>query len=156
MGFYPAVMVNVEEIRAGRTELAAAALAQLRPRWANMGTLVEMIETRLRPAGYRLVGVFDDGQADALAVAGFRECHGLAWGHYLYVDDLSTLAGHRGAGHGDRLMAWLESEADRLACEAVHLDSGVGADRAAAHRLYMRHHLRISAYHFEKDLDEQS
>lgn len=28
---------------------------------------------------------------DAVAAAGFRELRSLAWGHYLYVDDVSTL-----------------------------------------------------------------
>ena len=76
----------------------------------------------------------------------------LAWGHYLYVDDLSTVPAARGRGHADLLMAWVVDQARRLGCEAVHLDSGVGADRAAAHRLYMRHHLRISSHHFQLEL----
>jgi GNAT superfamily N-acetyltransferase len=147
-------MAEVSEIPEGHTERAGAALAQLRTRWPDSATIVRLVDSRLRPAGYRLVGVFDGDGADAIAVAGFRECTGLAWGHYLYVDDLVTASTARGAGHGERLMAWLEAEARRLGCEAVHLDSGVGSDRAAAHRLYMRHHLRISAYHFEKDLSE--
>ncbi len=46
-------------------------------------------------------------------------------------------------------MDWLAEEAARLDCEGLQLDSGVAADRAPAHRLYMRHQLRISAHHFE-------
>ncbi|WP_433658417.1 GNAT family N-acetyltransferase [Nocardia sp. CA-128927] len=64
------------------------------------------------------------------------------------MDDLITAATARGHGHADLLMTWAKQEAQRLNCEGVHLDSGVGPDRAAAHRLYMRHHLRISAHHF--------
>ncbi len=90
--------------------------------------------------------------ASAVAVAGFRAVTALAWGRSLYVDDLSTLPTERGAGHADRLMTWLREEGQRLGCAQLHLDSGVGAERAAAHRLYMRHHLRISAHHFHRDL----
>lgn len=124
----------------------------LRPRWGDEHALPNMIDSRLRPAGYRLVGVFRDDDPSAVAVAGFRVVEALAWGTYLYVDDLSTLPAARGAGYADRLVTWLEEEAERLGCEAVHLDSGVGPDRAAAHRLYMRHKLRISAHHFQRDL----
>lgn len=145
-------MTDVREIAHGQTELAAEALLELRPCWRDTETLVDVVDRALRSAGYRLAGVFIDQRPAAVAVAGFRECHALAWGHCLYVDDLSTLPRWRGAGHGDRLMTWLADEAARLGCEGAHLDSGVGADRAPAHRLYMRHHLRISAHHFQRDL----
>ncbi len=48
------------------------------------------------------------------------------------------------------LMRWVVVEAQRLNCEAIHLDSGVGADRAAAHRLYMRNRFDITAHHFSR------
>jgi len=143
-------VIDLCEIPEGSTELAAEAMLALRPRWGTSSELVDVIDMRLRPAGYRLVGVFRDGEVSAIAVAGFREVIALAWGCYLYVDDISTLAAERGAGHADRLMTWLEKEAQRLGCEGLHLDSGVAEDRAPAHRLYMRHKLRISALHFER------
>jgi GNAT superfamily N-acetyltransferase len=136
----------------GETELAAEAMLALRPRWSTPAELTEVIDTQLRPVGYRLVGVFRDHTERAVAVAGFREVIALAWGHYLYVDDVSTLPSERGNGYADRLMTWLGEESRRLGCESLHLDSGVGVDRAPAHRLYMRHKLRISAHHFQRDL----
>lgn len=143
-------MTTIEEIPPGQTSRASAALLALRPRWETAAALADFIDTRLRPVGYRLAGVLEGGQA--LSVIGFREVHATAWGHYLYVDDLSTLPEARGRGHGNELMDWVFDEARRLGCEAVHLDSGVGADRAAAHRLYMRRHMRISAHHFTAEL----
>lgn len=145
-------MCEMREIPQGATERVADAMLALRPRWGTASELVNVIDARLRPVGYRLVGVFRDGEASAVAVAGFRELTTLAWGRCLYVDDMSTLPAERGAGHADRLMTWLGEEGRRLDCESLHLDSGVGLDRAPAHRLYMRHKLRISAHHFERDL----
>jgi GNAT superfamily N-acetyltransferase len=136
----------------GETELAVEAMLALRPRWSTPAELTEVIDTQLRPVGYRLVGVFRDHTERAVAVAGFREVIALAWGRYLYVDDVSTLPSERGNGYADRLMTWLGEEGRRLGCESLHLDSGVGADRTPAHRLYMRHKLRISAHHFQRDL----
>ncbi|MGA8329664.1 MAG: GNAT family N-acetyltransferase [Mycobacterium sp.] len=72
----------------------------------------------------------------------------MAWGHYLYVDDVSTLPNARGRGYADLLTRWVIEEALRLNCEAIHLDSGVGEERAAAHLLCMRNHLQITAHHF--------
>lgn len=125
----------------------------LRPRWQSAEALVEFIDTNLRPAGYRLAGVFDNDPEAAVSVIGFREAWSTAWGHHLYVDDMSTIPDARGRGHADALMRWVVVEAQRLNCEAIHLDSGVGADRAAAHRLYMRNHFDITAHHFTRLLD---
>lgn len=49
-------------------------------------------------------------------------------------------------------MEWLEQEAQRLQCDALHLDSGVGPERAAAHRLYFASGMRIASYHFTREL----
>ena len=143
-------MIEVREISESETDRAALAMLELRPLWQTAAALTEFIDNSLRPAGYRLVGVFEGDGPDAVAAAGFREVRALAWGHYLYVDDLSTLPAARRRGCGERLMDWLAEEAACLGCEALHLDSGVAADRAPAHRLYMRHKLRISAHHFER------
>jgi GNAT superfamily N-acetyltransferase len=48
-------------------------------------------------------------------------CHSLAWGHYLYVDDLSTHPDARCRGHA--LLDWLLEEAKRLDCNQFHLNS---------------------------------
>jgi hypothetical protein len=63
---------------------------------ADERAFVQRVEEVQRPEGYRLVGAFEEGEASACAVAGFRTCHSLAWGRYLYVDDLSTLPGSAG------------------------------------------------------------
>ena len=46
-----------------------------------------------------------------------------------------------------------EKEAERLGCASLELDSGVGPERADAHRLYMNCGLRISSHHFSRALD---
>lgn len=145
---YP--VVYVQEICEGHTAQAAVPMLVLRPRWKTSEALVEFIDKRLRRDGYRLVGVFENDANAALSVIGFRESWSTAWGHYLYVDDVSTVANARGRGYADMLMQWVIEEAERLHCEAVHLDSGVGEDRVAAHRLYMRNHLHINAHHFAR------
>lgn len=145
-------LTQVREIPAGETWRGAEAMLALRPRWADADTLVDLIDSRQRAAGYRLIGAFADGSDTAASVCGFREATMLAWGHHIYIDDLSTLPEARGHGYADLLLSWVIDEARQLGCEAVHLDSGVGPERAAAHRLYMRHHMRISSHHFQVEL----
>jgi GNAT superfamily N-acetyltransferase len=113
---------------------------------------VEHVDGTLRPTGYRLVGAFVPDTGQAVAVAGFRVGDSLAWGHYLYVDDLSTAPDARRQGHGGALLDWLVEEGRRLGCAQLHLDSGTGAERFAAHRLYYRHRLGIYSHHFARGL----
>jgi GNAT superfamily N-acetyltransferase len=145
-------MPSVREIPEGETEAAARALLELRPQCAPAANLADLVDRLQRPLGYRLVGSFEDGEADAAAVAGFKIGQMLAWGRYLYVDDLVTAADRRQRGHADRVFEWLLDEARRQECDSFHLDSGVIPERADAHRFYFRHRMRISSYHFEKPL----
>jgi GNAT superfamily N-acetyltransferase len=148
--------MDVRELGPGETALAAAALLELRPAWADADTLVRRIDEFQRPQGYRLIASFEDGDDDAAGVAGFRVIENLAWSRTLYVDDLVTRAGHRGSGHADRLFAWLDDEAQRLACDEFHLDSGVGPHRQPAHRFYFAHGMRIAAFHFSRPAPPQA
>jgi ribosomal protein S18 acetylase RimI-like enzyme len=115
---------------------------------------VRTVDDVQRAEGYRLVGAFEDGESQAAAVAGFRICHSIAWGHYLYVDDLSTLPQARRRGHARELLDWLLEEAGRLGCDQFHLDSGVGLDRADAHRLYLNAGMVIACHHFARYVRE--
>lgn len=85
-----------------------------------------------------------------MAVAGFRVSENLGWGRHVYVDDLSTLPDARKQGHARQLLEWVHAEAARLGVGQVHLDSGVGPERAAAHGLYFTSGYRISCYHFHR------
>lgn len=144
---------QLREIAPPDTGLAYRAMRALRPDLSSEQEFVRLVDELQRPEGYRLVGAFDDDADDAVAVAGFRVIHSLAWGRFLYVDDLSTLPEARRRGFGRRLLDWLDEEARRLACDQFHLDSGVGADRADAHRLYLNTGLRIAAHHFARELE---
>jgi GNAT superfamily N-acetyltransferase len=124
----------------------------LRPHVADEAAFVERVDQVQRAEGYRLVGVFEDEPAHALAVAGFRVGHMLAWGRFLYVDDLSTLPDARRRGYGGQLLDWLGAEAERLGCEQLHLDSGVGPTRTDAHRLYLNTGLEITSFHFAREV----
>jgi GNAT superfamily N-acetyltransferase len=140
----------IRELLPAETGLAFAAMQALRTNLTDEPSFIAQIEEVQRPEGYRLVAAFEDGETSAAAVAGFRTCHSLAWGHYLYVDDLSTLPDARRRGHGRALLEWLLEEGKRLDCDQFHLDSGVGLDRATAHRLYLNAGLVIAAHHFAR------
>jgi GNAT superfamily N-acetyltransferase len=122
----------------------------LRTHHGDEQAFVRRVDEQQRPEGYRLVGAFEDGRC--VAVAGFRSGHNLAWGDFMYVDDLSTLPEARGRGLGAALLEWCQEEARRLGCGELHLDSGVQPEREDAHRLYFNQRMRIQSFHFNKRL----
>ena len=138
---------ELREIAPQETALAYPAMRELRPHFDSEAEFVRRVDELQRPEGYRLVGVFEEPE-HAVAVAGFRIGHMLAWGRFLYVDDLSTVPEARGRGHAGRLLSWIAEEAARQGCDSVELDSGVGADRQDAHRRYFDSGMRIASYHF--------
>lgn len=142
---------EIRELPAGEEALAASALLELRPQFGDAAALAERAAA-LRAGGYRIVAVFEPGEREAAAAAGFRVHENLPWGRHLYVDDLSTRAASRGRGHGALLMGWLTDRAREEGCAELHLDSGVIPERESAHRLYFGARMRISAYHFSRGL----
>lgn len=123
-----------------------AVMSQLRPQY-DADQLLARVRLQQRE-GYRLAMLLDE--RGVAAVAGFRFGHNLAWGRYLYVDDLVTDASRRSTGHGRRLMDWLMEEARAAGCDQLHLDSGV--QRFGAHRFYLRYRMDITSHHFGIDV----
>jgi GNAT superfamily N-acetyltransferase len=136
------------EILPPDTALAFSAMHELRPGLASCEEFVKQVDEIQRPEGYRLIAVLPEESADAVAVAGFRLGTSLSWGRHLYVDDLSTVSSARRHGFAGHLLEWIRNEANRLGCHEIHLDSGVGPNRHAAHRLYLNAGYVITAHHF--------
>jgi GNAT superfamily N-acetyltransferase len=94
--------------------------------------------------GYHLA-VLED--ADSVQVcAGYRISENLAFGRFLYVDDLVTAPSARSRGFGGELFDWLVAQARAAGCAQFHLDSGV--QRFAAHRFYLTKRMDITSHHF--------
>lgn len=123
-----------------------SALRALRPH-IQESNFLENIKT-LQRFGYRLATIERDNLA--VSVAGFRLGVSLAWGQYLYVEDLVTLPDYRSLGLGAKLLQWLFEFATAEGCAQFHLDSGV--QREDAHRFYKREQMQITSYHFSKKL----
>lgn len=147
-------MSEIREVAAGETHRAAPALLELRPDAGPLDALISRVDAQ-RASGYRVVGGFDDGQDEAAAVIGFKVTENLAWGRYLYIEDVVTRARGRGRGHAPALMEWVLDEGRRSGCGQVHLNSGVGSNRRGAHRFYFNSGLQISAHHFSMELEKE-
>jgi GNAT superfamily N-acetyltransferase len=146
----------IREVIPPDTDSVFRAMQALRADLHDEESFVCAVDDVQRAEGYRLIGAFENGEPEAVAVAGFRTGHSFAWGHYLYVDDLSTLPEARRRGHGRALLEWLLGEGRRLGCDQLHLDSGVGLDRADAHRLYLNAGMVIASHHFAGYVKQQS
>ncbi len=79
-------------------------------------------------------------------VAGYRILENLAWGRFLYVDDLVTDEAWRSQGVGTALLEFLVEAARENGCAELHLDSGV--QRFGAHRFYLANRMDITSHHF--------
>ena len=121
-------------------------MSQLRPE-CDPKTFVARVR-RQQWEGYRLAMLVNDDHV--VAVAGYRLGECLAWGKYLYVDDLVTAAVARSGGYGGLMMDWLIRAAEDAGCAQLHLDSGV--QRFEAHRFYLRHGMTIASHHFKLEL----
>ncbi len=135
-----------EMVSDAQVALTFPVMRQLRPHLEEGGYVGRI--GRMRREGYRLAAVVDEERV--VCVAGFRVRDFLYTGRHLYVDDLVTDEEARSGGHGRLLLDWLAAEAKRQGCGQLHLDSGV--QRHDAHRFYFREGMRISSYHFVKEL----
>ena len=94
--------------------------------------------------------MFVEDGGEVRCVAGYRILESLAWGKFLYVDDLITAERDRSRGFGQQLFEWLLQTARSEACEEFHLDSGV--QRFGAHRFYLGQRMDITCHHFARKL----
>jgi GNAT superfamily N-acetyltransferase len=124
-------------------------LKQLRTH-LEVETFLDTIHTLQKNYNYQLLAVIPDNEVKA--VAGYRIAESLAWGKYMYVDDLITDEKSRASGYAKLLVSWLEGEARKQDCEQFHLDSAAGPHRYDAHRFYLKNKMDITAHHFQKSL----
>ncbi|AKJ29031.1 GNAT family N-acetyltransferase [Caldimonas brevitalea] len=122
-------------------------LKQLRPQYSE-DNFVHFVQTELFPRGVRLAQLSDDGQL--VCAAGFRISASLAWGKFVYIDDLVSLETNRSKGYGKAMLDWIAAYGKSQGCHELHLDSGV--QRHEAHRFYLRERMDIVFYHFKKVL----
>jgi GNAT superfamily N-acetyltransferase len=124
------------------------AFRELRPHLRSEDELVARWRTQL-PESYRIIYAEHDGTV--AAAAGYRFFHTLAWGHVLYVDDLVALQTFHRTGLGTLLLQYIQAEARRAGCDAVHLDTGY--QRHLAHRAYLRNGFHFHCHHMARPVD---
>jgi GNAT superfamily N-acetyltransferase len=118
-------------------------MSELRPH-LSLAEFISQVRRQQEQCYYHLVYLQADESIEA--VAGFRLSESLAWGKFLYVDDLVTRSDRRSNGYGSILFNWLLEYAQTNGCQQLTLDSGV--QRFAAHRFYLQHRMEITSHHF--------
>jgi len=142
----PPMKPTIADVRTAREESEVRrcwkAYKELRPHLRSEDELVERWRVQTRE-GFQIVYI-PDGDT-VLAAAGYRILNTLAWGHILYIDDLVAIAARHKTGLGTTLLQFLQEEARRLGCDAVHLDTGY--QRHLAHMAYLRNGFRLDCHH---------
>ncbi|MCW8328992.1 GNAT family N-acetyltransferase [Photobacterium sp. SDRW27] len=123
-------------------EVVAPVLLQLRPQF-QFDSLITQVKKQQKN-GYQIVYVTDDDAV--VCVVGFVTGHKLAWGKYIYIDDLVTDENHRSTGAGKLLIDWFKDYALYNNFDQLHLDSGV--QRFGAHKFYLKEDFIIASHHF--------
>ncbi len=121
---------------------------QLRPEF-DCERYIAQVLRQVASDSCRASVLYDAGVPRAFAC--WRVMEMLAVGRHVYVDDLVTDATSRSRGYGKTMLDWLKSEAKRLGCARLQLDSGTF--RKDAHAFYLREGLRIEAFHLGIALD---
>lgn len=138
----------VREIAVGNTAAAHAALAVLHPDLGDAHRFAEHVDTALRPAGYRLFGVFESGKNNAAAVCGLRILTGLGAGRRILIEDLVTVPQMRRKGCAALLLHAVAELAD---AEHAALCADLPADAdPKVQRLFFRHGFTARALHFAR------
>ncbi len=117
-------------------------IAQLRPH-LNAEAFVDQALRQMADGYALLYAAVNDVIA---GVAGYRILENLAWGRFLYIDDLVTDETWRSQGIGTALFEFLAEAARENGCAELHLDSGV--QRFGAHRFYLANRMDITSHHF--------
>jgi GNAT superfamily N-acetyltransferase len=113
--------ITIRTVSAGETAQAAAALCELWPKY--QAEVVTQVDELLRPQWLPPDRPVGRRSPIAVCALGYRIQYSPGWASRCTVD-IATLPEWRGKGFAAELMAWVEAEAKRLGCSAVHLDSG--------------------------------
>lgn len=140
--------IIVREIAAHESTVAFAALSILRPALTDVNRFSEQVNQVQRAAGYRLIGVFEEGKNNAVSVCGFAIRTTLSYGRHIVIEDIVTMPPNRRKGYARRLLNAVAEIAAAENIAEIHADALVGNERIEAHRMYYRHGFEINAHHF--------
>jgi len=111
-------------------------MAELRP-FLREADFVSRVRRQQAGSGYALA--FCESQGRTLAVGGFRISECLAWGKFLYVDDLVAAETDRGRCFGGAILKWLVAHARANDCDQLHQRQRGAAIRRASVLSESRH-----------------
>lgn len=139
---------ELREIEAANTAAAFAVLSTLRPMLTDVNRFVEQVNNLQRPQGYRLLGIFEEGKTNAVAVCGFRVAVNLVSGMYIHIDDIVSIPQSRSRGYATRLLNAVVEIARKEGIAQLQVNSNVGDERTDARRFYFRHGFDITGHQF--------
>lgn len=105
---------------------------------------------RQQRAGYKLLGVWQDGKL--LGLAGYRHLENLIYGRFIYIDDLVVSHVNQRSQLGASLIAEVRKLAKAERDVFLVLDTGLS--NSLAQRFYFRNGLLSRGLHFSQALEE--
>lgn len=139
---------TIREVMADETYRVFNVMNTLRNQQKELQDFVNAVNQNLRPTGYRLIAIFEEGKDQAVAVLGYRISCNLSWGNYINIEDIATLPEMRDKGLGTMLINHMKEMSEKLGRLTIQTDAKVTEDRQPSHRLYFNCGFRIASYHF--------
>ncbi len=124
-------------------------MRELRPHLSNAQELVQRV-SRMRDQGYRLVAAKRVGAL--VDLAGYRLQDLLAYGPFIYVDDLVVTEAERGSRLGAKLLDEVGHIGRERGCERLVLDTAI--DNTLGQRFYFRYGMLPRATRFSAPLNQ--
>ena len=123
-------------------------MVALRPHLVDASELVTRVQAQAAQ-GYRLLAAWRDEAV--IGAAGYRMQENLIRGRFCYVDDLVVAEAERRNGLGARLLDAVATEARRVGCRRLTLDTGL--DNLLGQRFYFRYGMLPASLRFGMQLD---
>lgn len=143
-------LITIEELRTEEEVVQIFPLMKdLRP-YLDEARFREIWRT-MRPDGYRIYAMYDDG--DLVAFTGIQIRMNMYYFRHVFVHELVTSAGRRSKGYGEKLLTFVHEWGRENDCVIVALESALTRD--AAHRFYEeKMGYDRFCYSFKKELGE--
>jgi len=122
-------------------------ISLLRPH-LDKNNWLEIILEMIKNEKYSIAAIEDNDKF--VAFAGYRIMNSLHSGHIIYIDDLCTLASHRGKGLATQLLDYVEDISRKMNLDAVVLDTDFYNN--TAQKVYFKSGFKLVAVHLANRL----
>ncbi|MDF7676999.1 DUF3579 domain-containing protein [Neisseriaceae bacterium ESL0693] len=135
---------QIRELAPAEIDTAFAALHSIHPNIRDINQFQDLVHIQ-QAEGYRLLGIFEEGKHNAVAVCGFRICTNFAFGRYMNIDDLVSANPSMQYDYLGQLLTATQEIAQATYCTSIQICT---RQQQKLNDLYLDHHFISNGEHF--------